>query len=532
MVVPGTLQHLLTTVAAQAPDRPACTLPSGPSRSLTYGDLQEQSRRAASGLRRLGLTRGDRLGVWLPTVPEWLVLQFAAAQLGAVVVAVNPRYRGKELLDVLGTSAATAVVLPTAFLEVDGPALLAEVAPQLPALRSTVLLDLEPRGPLPTGLPGPLSYEDLLRGDPLDGSAGTPEDLVAVFTTSGTTSAPKLAAHTQRTVARHGENVAKAFDVRGGDTCALTLPMAGVFGFSTAMGALAAGATLLMQPLFDAAELAGWLAEGRVTHLNAADNMFTVVLDALPEDRSRMRWRDGGFASFSGGGVDLVQRTERLTGVRLTGLYGSSEGFALAARWSPDLPAHDRARAGGVPVSAEIEVRAADPNTGQALPDEQRGELQFRGYNICREYYANAVATAASRTSDDWFCSGDLGFTVVGGGFVYLSRLKDTLRLRGFLTDPAEIEEFLGTHPGVRLAQVVGATLPGRGDVAVAFVQPLPGVTLTAQEVQDHCRGRLADYKVPARVVVVDAFPTVFGPNGEKIQKNRLRQQAQALLDG
>lgn len=113
---------------------------------------------------------------------------------------------------------------------------------------------------------------------------------------------------------------------------------------------------------------------------------------------------------------------------------------------------------------------------------------------------------------------------------VYLSRLKDTLRLRGLLTDPAEIEEFLGLHPGIRLAQVVGATRSGKGDVAVAFVQPRPGMALSPQDVLDHCTGRLADDKVPARVVVVDAFPTVSGPNGEEIQKNRLREQAQALL--
>lgn len=213
------------------------------------------------------------------------MLQLAAAQLGLVVVAVNPRYRGKELVDVRGTAAAAAIVLPTSFLGVDSPALLAEVAPQLPALRSTVLLDLEPRGPLPPGLPGPLSYEELLDGAPLDASDGAPDDLVAIFTTSGTTSAPTLAAHTQQAVVRHGENVARAFDVHPGDVCALALPMAGVFGFSTAVGALAGGATLLMQPLFDPGELAGWLAGGRVTHLNAAHNMLTVSTTPTPRPR-------------------------------------------------------------------------------------------------------------------------------------------------------------------------------------------------------------------------------------------------------
>lgn len=533
----ATLGGLLRAVAAAGPDRVACDLPSRPGGSLTYAVLAARSRRVAGGLTQLGLVRGDRLGVWLPTLPEWFVLQFAAARLGVVVVAVNPRYRSKELVDVLATAGAAAVVVPTSFVGVDYPALLAEALPLLPALRHVVLLDPSGRrAEIPTSpLPHPVAFDDLLAGDEDrfaderdDTACGT--DLVVVFPTSGTTSSPKLAAHTQQAVVQHARTVAAAFDLHPGDVSAIALPMGGVFGFSTAMGALAAGATCLLQAVFSAEELAGWLAQGRVTHLNAADNMMTAVLAALPPDRSRLRWRNGAFASFSGGGLELVRQAERQAGVRLSGLYGSSEGFALAARWSPELPAEDRARSGGVPVSSGIDVRAADPETGQLLAPDVPGELQFRGYNICREYYANPAATAAAHTADGWFRSGDLGHTLAGGGFVFLSRLKDTLRLRGFLTDPVEIEEFLGRHPAVRLAQVVGVPQPGEGDVPVAFVRLRPGHQLEPADLLEHCRGRLANYKVPSRIVLVDAFPTVAGPNGEKIQKNALRQEAARLL--
>lgn len=528
-----TLPDLLRAAAAADPDRVACQLPSRPVGSLTYAELETRSRQVAAGLARLGLARGDRLGVWLPTLPEWFVLLFAAARLGLVVVAVNPRYRSKELVDVLGTAGAAAVVVPTSFVGVDYPALLADVVPLLPALRHVVLVDPAGRPvalPVAGPLPHPIGFDRLLGEQEIVDAGPSGADLVVIFTTSGTTSSPKLAAHTQQAVARHASSVAEAFDLHPGDVSAIALPMAGVFGFSSALGALAGGATCLLQPIFSAEPLARWLAEGRVTHLNAADNMLSAVLQALPADRSRLRWRDGAFASFSGGGIELVRQAERQTGVRLSGLYGASEVFALAARWSPDLPAADRARPGGVPISRDIDVRVVDPGTGQVLPPGVPGELQLRGYNVCREYYANPGATAAARTEDGWFRSGDLGHTLAGGGFVYLSRLKDTLRLRGFLTDPVEIEEFLGTHPGVRLAQVVGVSRPGEGDVPVAFVELEPGAEAEPDALVAHCRGGLANYKVPARVVVVDAFPTVPGPNGEKIQKNRLREEAARLL--
>ena len=530
--VPATLPALLGAVAAGDPDRLACLLPGSSGRGLTFAGLDVESRRVAGGLRGLGLRRGDRMGVWLPTLPEWFVLQFAAARLGVIVVALNPRYRTKELVDVLGTAEASAVVVPTQFLGVDHPRLLADAVPDLPSLRSTVLVgDAEPAGP-PAGLPGALPYAALLGAQEVDDAGVSGDDLAVIFTTSGTTSSPKLAVHAQAGVVQHAVNVAAAYDLHPGDVSACALPMAGVFGFSTALGALAGGATCLLQPAFDPQQVAEWLAAGEVTHFNAADNMLTAVLDALDAGSGpvRARWRDGGFASFSGGGADLVRRAERQPGLRLTGLYGASEGFALAARWPRDAPVEERARAGGIPISADIQVRAADPDTGEVLAAEQPGELQFRGYNVCREYYANPAATSQSRTSDGWFRSGDLGFTLDRPGFVYLSRLKDTLRLRGFLTDPAEIEEFLATHSAVQLAQVVGVSRPGEGDVAVAFVQLRDGASVTPQELQEHCREQLANYKVPAEVVLVDRFPTVTGPNGEKIQKNRLRDEAAALL--
>jgi fatty-acyl-CoA synthase len=230
-------------------------------------------------------------------------------------------------------------------------------------------------------------------------------------------------------------------------------------------------------------------------------------------------------ANFAGLAAQVVARAEQV-GVNVTGLYGSSECFALMAAWSArDSPAV-RAQAGGVPITPEIEVRVADPASGEVLAPEQPGELQLRGYNVLREYLHNPEATAAAFTPDGWFRSGDLGGTRPEGGFVFTARLKDSLRLRGYLVDPAEIEEYLAQHPAVAAAQVVGVERAGEGDVAVAFVRLAPGQASSEADLVDHCARGLAAYKVPRRIAFVDEFPTVDGPNGVKIQKTRLRELA------
>ncbi len=211
----------------------------------------------------------------------------------------------------------------------------------------------------------------------------------------------------------------------------------------------------------------------------------------------------------------------------MTGLYGSSEGFALMSGWEPTAAVADRSRSGGRLISETMEVRCCDPETGRELGHDEPGELQFRGPNLIEGYLGNPEATAAAFTGDGWYRSGDLGHTIDERTFVFLARLGDSLRLRGFLCDPAEIERHLEAHPGVTTAQVVGVERDG--DVAVAFVTA-GSTNPTEDELIAHCRAGLANFKCPARVIVVDAFPVTEGPNGTKIRKTDLRDRASALL--
>jgi fatty-acyl-CoA synthase len=209
-----------------------------------------------------------------------------------------------------------------------------------------------------------------------------------------------------------------------------------------------------------------------------------------------------------------------------------SECFALAAIRSVDDPPEIRGLAGGRPVKDGVLFRIIDPTTGVELAEGEEGELQLRGYNVMRGYLNNAPATAEAFTPDGWLRTGDLAVRQKEG-FWYRARLRDSLRLRGYLVDPAEIEQFLCGHASVSAAQVVGVSLPGEGDVAVAFVIAAATTQGSALEPEllAHCKQGIAGYKVPRRIFFVDCFPQVDGPNGVKVVKASLRDIAMQALE-
>jgi fatty-acyl-CoA synthase len=355
--------------------------------------------------------------------------------------------------------------------------------------------------------------------------AGQTSDLLCCFSTSGTTGQPKLAAHDQASIARHAHQVARALAIQPGDAMLCALPLFGVFGFMTALAALAGGASCVLMPVFDAAAAALAVAQHRISHAVGADAMFDPILQVAGADLSSLRHLV--MADFAGLTLRVAQQADAL-GITCSGTYGSSEVFSLVSLQDWQAPVEQRARAGGWPLDPLTSVRVVDPQTGQPLADGQPGELQLRGPNVLAQYLNNPQATAQAMTADGWFRSGDLA-TTQGQHFHFLARMGDSLRLRGYLVNPAEIEQTLMRHPAVALAQVVGVAVPGLGDQAVAFVV-LGGVDPGEAELRAFCLQNMASYKVPQRVVVLAAFPTIDGPNGVKIQKRLLRLRADELL--
>ncbi len=537
----ATVWERFVALAATNGDRTALVEPDGTV--VSFAQLVAAAESAAAGLLALDLHHTNNIGIFEPNRSKWLVTWLAAAKHGINVIGLNTRFRTAELDHLLDVANIDVVLAPTEFLGIDPPALFASLERSI-----TVIADGE-AGPFVSAGADAIDWSTFVSTEitsiPADARPGSRADLTIGFTTSGTTGFPKIACHTQHSTLHHVDAVIEAYGLTDATVNLLPLPLCGTFGFMTALPVLLAGGTVVLHDTWDPGEAARAVATHGVTFMTAADDMFSAMFNH-PDFVTDTTLTVGGYADFTNAGRACVELAEARTEgrFRLAGVYGSSEGFALMCRWDGSS-VDDRARNGGPLVSDDYGVRACDPETGAPLPHGEPGELQFTGANIIDEYLNNPEATAKAFTSDGWFRSGDLGHTIDDRTFIFQARLGDSLRLRGFLCDPSEIEHHLESHPAVDLAQVVGAKRPGDGDVAVAFVRLNPSqsgaghhdvkeaaaIGSVIDQLQAHCRERLANYKRPEHIVIVDEFPVTDGPNGVKIRKVELRDRAAALID-
>ncbi len=518
---------------------------TGSERRVSLQHFDDLVGRAAAWLQDQGVVADDIVALWLVNRLDWLVLHFALARLGAAVMTVNTRYRGTEVAYLLQRSRPRLLVLQLHFGKIDFAAVLRDVDPASAAsVQQVVVVDAGAEGaarmqPLPATVLGkPTRRFDLhsLPADrpvaaPADGTV-SPDARAILFTTSGTTSGPKLVVHTQRTVSSHVQQVAAAMGYAADGVVLLAaLPFAGTFGYVSMLAALAAGKPVVVMHTFDAAEAARLLLAHQITHCFGSDEMFEGLLAHAPEPAATPAFaslRLCGFAAFRAGAA-VVARACTARGLPMAGLYGSSEVHALFAIQHLNRPLAERLEGGGMPVNAEVQIRVRDAETGALLPVGTSGLLEFRSPSNFIGYLDNPDATAQAISADGWFNTGDIGTLRADGSFVYLTRAGDAIRLGGYLTAPAEIEEVIKAQPGVAEAQVVAVDLDGKTR-AVAFAIADPGATPDAQAVIAAVQTQLAAYKVPARLWWVHAFPVVNSANGTKIQRNRLREMAQARL--
>jgi fatty-acyl-CoA synthase len=521
----SSLTELLSPRVAVGADTPALIYGE---RRLSHGDLAEESRRVAQGFVELGIGPGDRVALWLPNVPAWLACFFACAQIGAVVVTVNTRFKSSEVSDIVGRSGAKLLVFWPGFRKIDFAGILSDIPPgALAGLTSIVAYDESPEAPaLPTLLGLPVKhYHDLARRPECPAQGAAPDSGCIIFTTSGTTRAPKFVMHAQRSIAHHASAMAGAFGFDAKDTAVLlTIPMCGVMGLCMATAALAAGRPLILLPTFEARAAAQAIRDHRITHFPAVGDIVAQLLatttEAVPFPSVRM------VIGARGGQAAPAQAR----GLTLMGTYGMSEVQALLSRHPHDAPPAERELGGGTLIAPEGRVRARDPETGSILGHGVRGELEFHVPSMMSEYYANPAATAAAFTADGYLKSGDLGYTTGDNSFIFVARMGDVMRLAGFLVNPLEIEAVLDEHPAVLTSQVVGIEGP-RGTRPVAFVIAREGATVDASALIAHCAQRIAKYKVPEHILPIEAFPVTPSANGNKIQKARLRDIANAALN-
>jgi fatty-acyl-CoA synthase len=520
---------LLADWAGQTPDMPA--LLHG-DRAISFAELAERALRVAQGLADLGVGRGDRVALWLPNVPAYLLLCFACARLGAIAVAVNTRYRAVEVADIVSRSGAKVLACAPGFRHIDFLSILADIEPQaLDALEALVIV-----GETPAATPGAVErlrrvpFDRLLtrpRRGPSDAGARA---VCNIFTTSGTTSAPKFVAHRQGAIAGHAQQVARAFGLATPGTLSLSImPLCGVFGFNQTLTTLAAGKPCVLVESYDIDTIAALIERHRPTTLFGSDDMFSRLLERMPGERPMPSVRWAGYAGFNTALESIAETAER-RGLILRGLYGMSEVQALYAAQPLDAPTARRKKGGGVPTSPLAHVRIRDPESGALLAPRQPGVIECAGPSLMVGYWGNEKATAEAVTADGYVRTGDLGELDADGGFTFLSRMGDVLRLSGFLVNPLEIETHIQRLPGIEACQTIALARPG-GVRAVSFVTLAAGTGLDESAVIAHCRQGLANYKVPLRIFAVDDFPKTPSANGFKIQRNKLREMAEALVD-
>ncbi|HEY3066026.1 MAG TPA: AMP-binding protein [Methylomirabilota bacterium] len=539
----ATAPALLDAIAAAYPEREAMVF--GDER-VTFAELRRRTLVLARGLAALGIGAGDKVAVWLPNRPAWFVTQYACARLGAVVVALNPRYKAHELAYILGQSDSMALVLTDHLGAIDYFETLHDVLPELaaavpgevqsaklPLLRHVIVDADDP-------YPGCHRWQDLMDVGQREDTdvaprAPGPDDVFTILYTSGTTSFPKGALITHRNCVPHGWHCGEVLRLTADDRVLHALPAAGTWGgVNIPLTAWSHGARLVLMDAWDPERALALIERERCTVFNAVDTMLKPLLEHSRFDRyDRSSLRTGGFASVGGGGPAMFDAVVKRLGVPLAFQpYGMTEVNAMALLHDLDEPLEMRAQPGIVPAPG-LEVRVVHPETGRPCRAGEEGELQLRGRLVTRGYYKKSEETRAAFTDDGWFRSGDLAVQDDRGHTIFRGRLKETLRISHFMVAPGEIEAFLQSHPDVDQAFVVGVPDAAVNEVPVAYVIPKPHARVSEDELRAFCRGKIASYKIPRSIRFVSDVPRTPGPHGDKVQRGKLREQAiRELLTG
>ena len=499
-----TLAPLLARRAAEHPERP---LVVGAARRLTYAQVDTQASALAAALAEVGVAEGDRVAINLPNCPEWIVALGACAKLGAVVVPVGPRLNFHELKYQLRHAEVSCVVTAERHNGVDYLQLFQQLLAELPDLRHLVTVgDAEIRSDERIS-----RFEDLLsngagRPSPAPADVHDGSDLALLYT-SGTMGKPKGVRLSHRGVLETAARTGEAIELSPEDRIFSGVPLFAIFGFSTAVGAIGAGATLVLQERFDAAEALPLLEREHVTVLQGGPTIFHLLMREAGFDAARLR-KAGlrtGIVAGSPVGEGLVKRIRRWCDVHVA--YGLTETGPTVAMTRVGDPEDKRVGTVGRPLPG-VEVMAVDVLTGALHgPAEAVGEIAVRGPGVLLGYARMPAETARSFTPEGYFLTGDLGILDDDGYLRIVGRRKEAITRGGFQIHPREIEDQLRAHPAVEDVCVIGVPNDVLGELICACVVPVEGAVITGKELKDFARDTMADDKIPDLVRFFDAFP-------------------------
>jgi fatty-acyl-CoA synthase len=525
-----TVGALLTCLAEVFPDNEALVY-SDRGLRLTFAELESEARLIARGLMACGVERGERVALWATNVPEWVTLQFALAKIGAILVTVNTALRAHEIDYLLRQSEAATIITIRGFKDVDYIGALREIGAvgdvKLPDLKRAIFISRGSDDECPEGL---TPYEKLreMAANVTDELLDLRErdvavdDVINMQYTSGTTGFPKGVMLSSRNIVNNGYWLGRGLGYTPQERLCLCVPLFHCFGCVIGvMGAYTHGACLCPIESFDARKVLETVESERCTALYGVPTMFLAEMEDAEFRRFDLSSLRTGVMAGALCPEALMRRAIDEMNLReITIVYGLTEASPGITQTSRDDTIEHRTQTVGA-VLPEMEIRIADPASGEILGPNRPGELLVRGYNVMKGYYNNTEATRAAIDDEGWLRTGDQA-TMDEEGYVRITgRIKDIIIRGGENISPREIEDLMRDHPAVSDVYVYAVKSEFFGEEVAAAVKLKLGATITPEELREFCQGRLARFKIPKYIRFVNEFPmTASG----KIQKYKLRE--------
>ncbi|SMY08835.1 AMP-binding protein [Flavimaricola marinus] len=522
-----TVQEALARACALAPDVEALVAPDG---RVTFAELADQVARVRAALAASGVGKGDHVGLCLGNGIAFETLFLALGTLGAVSVPVNTRLKGDEIAYALRQARVTRLFTSDKLLSADFIGTLREIAPgidtalpdpALPDLNEIVVLGAN----IPAACRGWADFMAAAKADP--GPQAAPDDTLLIQYTSGTTAYPKGVMLSHRNMLGNGYVSGQRIGLRTGDRFHSSRPFFHVAGTTLSiLACLQNLATLVTMTRFEPEEALRMLEEERCTHFSGNDTMALMLLNHSSRVGRTLSLRGGWIA----GSQAVLRRVASEMGAREVvsgyGLSEASPNIAQSCWWEPEA-----VRTGGLMrPQPGLEVQVVNPATGAACPTGETGEIRVRGWSVMKGYYDMPEKTANTLSPDGWLSTGDLGRMDANGRLEFVGRLKNIVRVGGENVSPEEVEDRLHQHPAIKQAQVVGVPDDRLVEVCAAFLILNQGYTLSPEELSDWAKDRMAGFKVPRHIWIVDGFEDIGMTASSKIQKTKLAAHARNLL--
>jgi len=516
-----TLSSLLKKAAEYNPDRVAVFFED---RSMTYSQLDEQASKFASGLLKMGIEKGDRVGLYMPNYPEWIVAFFGIARMGGIVVPMNTRYKAKEVDYILNNSEATGLVMTSNFLNIDYVNILDGLRGKIPALKRIIVLGEK----LSQGMD---TYQNVLKLGSNHGNdtelariedSIDEDDVVFILYTSGTTGEPKGAMLTNLNISKNGKQIADVMKQDVNDVTLIVVPFFHCFGCVIGITAcVSASSGIVPMPSYDPEQALLYMEMFKISIVHGVPTMFIGYIEAMKKNSYDLSSVRTGVMAGAPCPVEIMKGASDKMGANIVIAYGLTESSPVITMTDLNDSLEDRVNTVGRALP-EQDVRIVDENNNP-LPPGKTGELCVKGYNVMKGYFKKPEATVEAIDEEGYLHSGDLAVADERGYYRIVGRKKEMYISGGFNVYPREIEEFLFKLHPVENVAVLGVPDPRFGEVGLAAIKLVEGMQATEEEIINYCKMNLANFKVPKHIWFVDDYPMT---QSGKVQKFRLREMA------